>query len=637
MSNINQKPDYLFEVSWEVCNKVGGIHTVIATKALTATKSLGDKYITIGPDLMQESQNPEFEADDSLLAAWRESLYEEGIRVRIGRWKIEGNPIAILIDFKSLISQKDEVLKHLWEDYHVDSISGQWDYVEPVLFGHAAGIVVKSYVENFCKSVDNIVAHFHEWMTASGGLYLRKNSPYVATVFTTHATVAGRCIAGNGLSLYSDLHKYNADELARRFNVTAKHSIEKMAASFHDAFLTVSDITANECKYLLGREVTHITPNGFENDFVWQGEEYNEKRKAARKAMIEVAEACLQHKFEKEPLIIGTSGRYEFRNKGLDIFMDSLKRLATCALDREILAYITVPAANNGARADLVRHLADASQAIDETQWKFSTHYLEFPQWDPISQSIRGSVLESEDSKVKVIFVPSYLNSNDGVFNKNYYEMLVGMDLTAYPSYYEPWGYTPLESVAFSVPTITSNLSGFGLWAMKQADHEAVEVIRRDDNNDAYAVEQMVGATLRFLQLDEAQVEAVRAAASEISKKALWSNFFKHYERAYAEALENAASRLSHTTTEDGGNFAEQLNFVRQQLTSNKPSWHRMMVEKRLPSRLSALETISRNLWWSWTQDARDLFESIDPELWNAVERNPIALLDKLSLERINE
>ena len=630
-------PDHLFEVSWEVCNKVGGIHTVIATKALTVTKRMGDNYIVVGPDLMQESQNPEFEADDTLMTAWRESLYEEGLRVRIGRWNVEGRPIAILIDFKSLISQKDEVLKRMWEDYHVDSISGQWDYVEPVLFGYAAGMVIKSYAENFCSSADKIVAHFHEWMTASGGLYLRKNASYVATVFTTHATVAGRCIAGNGLALYSDLHKFNADDLARRYNVTAKHSIEKMAAMYHDSFLTVSDITANECKYLLGREVTHITPNGFENDFVWQGEEYAAKRQAARKAMIEVAEACYGVKFEKEPLIIGTSGRYEYHNKGLDLFMESLKRLASCALDREILAYVTVPAANNGPRADLVRHLADKEQAIDAAQWKYSTHYLENRQWDPVSQSIRGSVLETKDSKVKVIFVPSYLNGADGVFNMNYYEMLSGMDLTAYPSYYEPWGYTPLESVAFSVPTITSNLSGFGLWAVKQADHEGVEVISRDDNNDAYAVEQIVAATLRFMQLDEEQVKAVRQSAYDLSKKALWEKFYKHYERAYAEALENSTARISNTITEDGGNYTEQINFVRQQLTSNKPSWHRMMVEKRLPSRLSALETISRNLWWSWTQDARDLFESIDPELWNKVDRNPIALLDKLPLERINE
>ena len=636
MSNTNQMPDHLFEVSWEVCNKVGGIHTVIATKALTVTKRMGDNYIVVGPDLMQESQNPEFEADDTLMTAWRESLYEEGIRVRIGRWNVEGRPIAILIDFKSLISQKDDVLKRLWEDYHVDSISGQWDYVEPVLFGYAAGIVIKSYAESFCSSTDKIVAHFHEWMTASGGLYLRKNASYVATVFTTHATVAGRCIAGNGLALYSDLHKFNADDLARRYNVTAKHSIEKMAAMYHDAFITVSDITANECKYLLGREVTHITPNGFENDFVWQGEEYAAKRTAARKAMIEVAEACYGTKFEKEPLIIGTSGRYEYHNKGLDLFMESLKRLASCALDREILAYVTVPAANNGPRADLVRHLADKEQAIDAAQWKYSTHYLENRQWDPVSQAIRGSVLETKDSKVKVIFVPSYLNGADGVFNMNYYEMLSGMDLTAYPSYYEPWGYTPLESVAFSVPTITSNLSGFGLWAVKQADHSGVEVISRDDNNDAYAVEQIVAATLRFMQLDQEQVKAVRQSAYDLSKKALWEKFYKHYERAYAEALENSTARIS-TITEDGGNYTEQINFVRQQLTSNKPSWHRMMVEKRLPSRLSALETISRNLWWSWTQDARDLFESIDPELWNKVDRNPIALLDKLPLERINE
>ena len=636
MSNTNQMPNYLFEVSWEVCNKVGGIHTVVSTKALTVNKLMGDNYMVIGPDLMQEGTNPEFEADAALLSDWRESLYAEGIRVRIGRWKVAGSPIAILIDFKSFISQKDEVLKHMWEDYHVDSISGQWDYIEPVLFGYAAGMVIKSYVDNFCTSADKVVAHFHEWMTASGGLYLRKHSPYVATLFTTHATVAGRCIAGNGLSLYSDMHKFNADELARRYNVMAKHSIEKMSALYHDAFLTVSEITANECKYLLGREVTHITPNGFENDFVWEGEEFKQKRAEARKSMIEVAEACLGHKFEKEPLIIGTSGRYEYHNKGLDIFMESLKRLASCALDREILAYVTVPAANNGARADLVRHLQDASQPIDANQWRFSTHYLDNMQWDPVSQAIRGSVLETKDSKVKVIFVPSYLNGADGVFNMNYYEMLSGMDLTAYPSYYEPWGYTPLESVAFSVPTITSNLSGFGLWAVKQADHSGVEVISRDDNNDAYAVEQIVAATLRFMQLDQEQVKAVRQSAYDLSKKALWEKFYKYYERAYAEALENSTARIS-TITEDGGNYTEQINFVRQQLTSNKPSWHRMMVEKRLPSRLSALETISRNLWWSWTQDARDLFESIDPELWNKVDRNPIALLDKLPLERINE
>ena len=239
MSNVNLTPDYLFEVSWEVCNKVGGIHTVIASKAPTVMQQLGDKYITIGPDFSQDAANPEFKEDTTLLAALRETLYAKGVRVRVGRWMIDGSPIAILIDFKSFFNQKDEILKQLWDSYHVDSLSGQWDYVEPVLFGHAAGVVIAAFTQCVATPAAKVVAHFHEWMAAAGSLYLRDNAPYVATVFTTHATVMGRCIAGNRLPLYNDLHKFNADELARQFNVMAKHSLEKSAATYADAFLTV--------------------------------------------------------------------------------------------------------------------------------------------------------------------------------------------------------------------------------------------------------------------------------------------------------------------------------------------------------------------------------------------------------------
>ena len=471
MSNARLAPDFLFEASWEVCNKVGGIHTVISTKAQTVTRKFGDRYILIGPDLSHEGTNPEFEEDQALLKAWRQAVYSEGLRIRIGRWKIKGEPLAVLVDFTSLIPRKDEILTKLWESYHVDSLSGQWDYIEPVLFGYAAGTVIASYVKTFCSPTEKIVAHFHEWMSAAGGLYLRKYAPYVATVFTTHATVMGRCIAGNRLPLYSDLAKFNADELARQFNVTAKHSIEKTAAANHDAFLTVSDITANECKFLLGREPDGITPNGFENDFVWTGEEYYAKRDEARKALIAVAEACLGCRFASEPLIVGTSGRYEFRNKGIDVFIESLKKLAASdKLRREVLAYITVPAGNRGPRPDLQAHLADPAQPIDPAQYAHSTHLLENPAWDPIVNALKDSILTTPESKVKVIFVPTYLNRADGIFDKDYYELLAGMDLTVFPSYYEPWGYTPLESIAFSVPTITTTLAGFGIWAEKHRE-----------------------------------------------------------------------------------------------------------------------------------------------------------------------
>lgn len=638
MSNTKLTPDYLFEASWEVCNKIGGIHTVVSTKALTATRKFGDRYILIGPDLSHEGVNPEFEEDPNLLKAWRQTIYAEGIRIRVGHWKINARPTVILIDFTSLFPRKDEILKKLWEDYHVDSISGQWDYIEPVLFSYAAGVVIASYVEHFCSSTEKVAAHFHEWMTAAGGLYLRRYAPYIATLFTTHATVMGRCIAGNRLPLYNDLTKFNADDLARQFNVVAKHSIEKTAAAHHDAFISVSDITANECKYLLGREPDCVTPNGFEDDFVWTGSEYDAKRTEARRAMISVAEACLGKKYDTEPLIVGTSGRYEYHNKGIDIFIESLKQLAAAdTLQREVLAYITIPAGTRGPRIDLQAHLEDASKPIDDSQYKYTTHYLDNLGGDPVANAINGSILDSDASKVRVIFVPTYLNKADGIFNKDYYELLAGMDLTVFPSYYEPWGYTPLESVAFSVPTITTTLAGFGLWVNKQAEHAGVEVIRRDDYNTQEAEAQIADSLLRFTLLDAKQVAAARRAASEISKTALWDHLYAAYEQAYSEAVESSIVRTNRAVLDDGGTRTEQINFVRQQLFVEKPNWNRMMVEKTLPVRLHALEELSRNLWWCWTPAARDLFENIAPALWAECQRNPIAFLDALSVERMKE
>ena len=636
MSNVNLTPDYLFEVSWEVCNKVGGIHTVIASKAPTVKRELGDKYITIGPDFSSDYVSPEFEEDTTLMAAWRESLYNQGVRVRIGRWAIEGSPIAILIDFKSFIREKDNILKQLWEAYHVDSLSGQWDYVEPVLFGHAAGVVIASFAEHMCQSTDKIVAHFHEWMAAAGSLYLHDNAPYVATVFSTHATVMGRCIAGNRLPLYNDLHKFNADELARQFNVMAKHSLEKSAATFADAFLTVSDITANECRYLLGREVTRITPNGFENGFVPAEAKLAELRAASRRKLIDVARATWGYDFAEDTLVVASSGRYEFHNKGLDVFIESLKQLATSNINRDVLAVIAVPAATTGAREDLAQHLADSTKAIDPAQKRYLTHRLESEAWDQVSQAVEGSILSTTASRVKVLFVPTYLNGKDGIFNMPYYDMLAGVDLTIFASYYEPWGYTPLESVAFGVPTVTTTLAGFGMWVAKQSEHNGVDIVRRDDYNTREVVLQITDILKRYMEMDAEAYAEARKGAMEISNTALWKRLIKEYKSAYEEAIDNSVSRTNRVLI-DGGSRAEQINFVRQQLTSNRPSWHRLMVEKGIPARLKALEELSRNLWWCWTVAARDLFESVDPELWVKVDRNPIVLLDKLTSARCEE
>ena len=250
------KPDILFEVSWEVCNKVGGIHTVVSTKAYRLSQELKDNFILIGPDLWRDTENnPEFEEEPEIFINWKNYLAQTtGLKVRTGRWKILGNPIVFLVDFSSVFQKKNEIFTHFWNLYGLDSLYGQWDYIEPAMFGYAAGQVIENFVLYHYSPNDNIVAQFHEWLTGTGILYLKEKLPHVATVFTTHATILGRTLAGNRYPLYKNLHLYNAEAKAKEFNITSKFSLEKIAAREADVFTTVSDITAEECKYLLNKK-----------------------------------------------------------------------------------------------------------------------------------------------------------------------------------------------------------------------------------------------------------------------------------------------------------------------------------------------------------------------------------------------
>ena len=226
------RPDYVFEVSWEVCNKVGGIHTVLSTKALTMVNEWNDKYILIGPDIWKGTgDHPEFIEDKELFKSWHAHIETKGLKIKIGRWKIAGNPIAILVDFTSLFSGRDKIFEELWLKYHLDSLTGQWDYIEPALFGYAAGKIIECFYHYYVSYSDRIIAQFHEWMTGVGLLYLNQHVPQLGTVFTTHATVIGRCLAGNNLPLYSKFDTYNADQKAKEYNIIAKHSLEKISAN----------------------------------------------------------------------------------------------------------------------------------------------------------------------------------------------------------------------------------------------------------------------------------------------------------------------------------------------------------------------------------------------------------------------
>ena len=329
MNNLELKnPAYLFEVSWEVCNKVGGIHTVISTKVLSMAGEFKNNHILIGPDVWRyDVPNPEFTEDPHLFKSWRLKAAQEGLRIKVGRWNIAGNPAVILVDFTSFIPQKDQILTSFWDKFQVDSLTGQWDYIEPVLFGFTAGKVIESFVRYHVSARQQVIAQFHEWMTGSGLLYLRDVMPQIGCVFTTHATVLGRSIAGNGLPLYDPMKDYDPAETARRLGVTAKQSLESKSAEWADAFTTVSDITALECAHFLGKNVDTVTPNGFENSFTPDEANYPRKRQEGRDRLLKVAQAQLGRAVAEDALIVGISGRYEFKNKGLDVFVEALGRL----------------------------------------------------------------------------------------------------------------------------------------------------------------------------------------------------------------------------------------------------------------------------------------------------------------------
>lgn len=631
--NKTQALDYIFEVSWEVCNKVGGIHTVIATKSISLSDHCGD-LIFIGPDTYDASENSEFIEEPALFAKWKQYAASNGLRVRVGRWNICGNPIVILISFTDFINEKDKIFSELWEDYKLDSLSGQWDYIEPALFGYTAGKVIESFCDFNLMANDTALAQFHEWMTGTGILYLKKNAPHIATAFTTHATAVGRSIAGNGLPLYKDLATYNGENMARQFNIISKHSLEKISAMQADVFTTVSDITQAECTQLLNKSADIVTPNGFEDNFIPKPEESEIIRKQAREKLINVAEKLMSYKYESEPLIVATSGRYEYTNKGYNVFVEALGKLnRNDKLNREILAYILVPGNNYGPQKNLIAALNGENAFIEN---KNLTHGLHDADYDPILNQLKRIGLTNDPSnKVKVVFVPSYLNGNDGIFGMKYYEILQGLDVTAFVSYYEPWGYTPLESIAFGVPTITTTLAGFGMWSKTTLDasDKCVTVIERNENNIDEVIDKLGESLAFFAGLDAENRKKISAAATEASKKALWSKLVEKYIEAYKIATSKVEGRKDSINNRIQN--TQILRDIKPKETS--PIWRQAEIKADIPERFAGIREIANNLWWSWNYDASAMFKHIDTELWRAKRYNPKVFLDEIGIDRMKE
>ena len=552
-------PDYVFEASWEVCNKVGGIYTVLSTQAKTLKARLGDKLIYIGPDLKQAPPHTDFIEDAKLLPRWRQAAQTLGINCRIGRWNVPGCPVAVLVDFTPLFAAKDKIYSEAWQLFRVDSLRAYGDYDEASMFAYAAGRFVEAVCTECLKPTDKVVYQAHEWMSGLGMLFLKHHRPEVATIFTTHATSIGRSITGNGKELYAYFKGYNGDQMAQELHMEAKHSIEKQSAWHADCFTTVSRFTDRECGQLLDKAADVVLPNGFEQDFVPDAATYAAQRKKARRRLLDVAQALTACPLADDTLIISTSGRNDYRCKGFDVYLETLARLraqlnATPQTKTKVLALIEVPCWLKGTREDLKQRLEDTGKASQThtaspapLRLPFLTHEINYPEQDRFVQEIQRLGIQNRPTDgLQLLLIPCYLDGQDGIFNMPYYQMLTANDLTVYPSYYEPWGYTPLESCAFRIPCITTDLSGFGQWVDEVLRHEAtlddgVVVAHRTDTNFSELADRICAEIQRMRTASPAERAEFGQNAQALAQKAQWKNFIRYYYQAFDFALRRAA------------------------------------------------------------------------------------------------
>ncbi len=624
-----------FEVSWEVCNKVGGIYTVVSSKALHAVESFEDRYYMFGPDL---GNNAEFEETDE--PCWKEIrkvLAVHNFQCRLGRWNIPGRPKTILVSFKDRFNV-NQLLFELWSNYGVDSMTGGWDYAEPVMFSAVCGEIIAAIFKDTVEPTGhNAVAHFHEWMCGAGLLTAKKQAPAIGTVFTTHATMLGRALASTGRDIYKQMYKINPAREATNHNITAKCSMERIAAREADCFTTVSNLTATEASAFLARTPDVVTLNGLDMRVI---PDYSSNRKdimGYREQMTKAIEKLLRRPLPKNVRYILISGRYEFRNKGLDVFLEALAGIneSLAGTDTHVVALFAVMGGHTGFNPDAVS--GDPHKKPPRNDYWITSHHVYDSPNDPIlNASMRLGLTNKAENNVQVIFVPAQLNGHDGFLNLTYEQTLSACDLGAFPSWYEPWGYTPQESVAWAVPTVTTDLSGFGLWSRQIQEKEnisgGVYVVPRQFRSYDEVLKELRETTLKAISLSEKDLKESRKAARHLAQYCSWKEFFPYYEQAYTHALEKAVERNSKAL-----GFSGDIKHVLKATSSVTPILRSFMAISFLPERLKGLRDLAANWWWCWQAEGWEIFSSIDAEIWENSEHNPIKLLANVSGARLTE
>jgi len=592
---IKPKADFLFEVSWEICNKIGGIWTVLKSKARPTVQHYGDNYCLVGPYFSQSSKG-EFEEGD-VPNEWIKSfldLEKEGLLLKFGYWLMPGNPKVILIDFSKWMERGDQIKRELWERFKIDSFNSPFDYTEPLVWSFAAGRVIEKLSNNLLGK--KIVAQFHEWLSGAGLLYLKSKVLPIGTVFTTHATVLGRTLTGNNISLDSFLGKINSQEEAYKYGVQAKHQIEYACAQKTDVFTTVSQITGLESETILNRFPDVLLPNGLDMSRFPSIEQISIKHKLQRDKIREFLFWYFYPYYEidlENTFFYFTLGRYELKNKGIDTFAKALgglnKKLQQEKSKKSVVAFFWIPTQVQSIKRELIEsreiyadikdqlesieedvegnimkgliagakiEKADIFENEEETLAEIKNKILKFKkqgnppvcshnltdQNDAILQMLEEEgLLNAKEDRVKVIFYPIYLNGADGILNLTSDEAIQGCHLGVFPSTYEPWGYTPLESAALGVGSVTTDLAGFGRFCSEYINNKklpGIFLLERMGKNEQEIITALTKILYDFLKLSTNQRVENKIQARKLADLADWEILIKNYITAHNKAAD---------------------------------------------------------------------------------------------------
>ncbi|MDD6003087.1 MAG: glycosyltransferase [Bacteroidales bacterium] len=589
----------LFECAWEVCNQVGGIYTVIRSKIpAIVNKWNRDNYILLGP-YFEDQASPAFDPIEDLsdpVGFTVHTMRESGFEVHYGHWLVTGKPKVILFNPYTIFNRLGDIKYKLWADHYI-SIDYDDDLINKVLsFGYQVTEFFRILVNSDLQQT-NIIAHFHEWMAGVPIMDIRKENMPIKTVFTTHATMLGRYLAMNDHSFYNNLPFYNWEDEAKHFNIYPIVALERAAAHGSHVFTTVSEITAQECTHLLGRTPDFILPNGLN---IERFEAMHEFQNLHLDYKEQINEFVMGHFFQSysfnldKTMYFFSSGRFEYQNKGFDLTLEALARLnykmklenidatvvfflitrqPTYSFNAQVLhskalleeikrnteeierdlgkkLFYSITQSNGSFKLPNLNEMIEEHQELklrrNVKTWKSNnlplivTHNLKNEN-DPVLNFLRMSnLINNRDDKVKVVYHPDFIDSANPLFHMEYGQFIRGCHLGVFPSYYEPWGYTPLECMASGIPSITSDLAGFGSYIKAKFDDcekMGLYVVNRKNVSYNDSADQMANIMLRFVKLNRRERISMRNNVEENSTHFDWTNLAQNYFDAYDEVI----------------------------------------------------------------------------------------------------